>query len=441
MIISFSVENWMSFRDRVTLSMVATRERQHGKRLPRLDKYQMRLLPIMALYGGNASGKTNLFKALSFVKTLLVKGTEPDANIPVLPFLLHKDRANQPSAFEFELLIDEIIYAFSFSATRESVVEERLVRIATASERTLYHRRHGTIEFDASLSDGRQFLEFAFQGTRQNQLFLTNSVSQNVQQFRHVYDWFKDALIMGAPDARFGEEALFLDESHPLTVQMNDVLKTLDTGIVRLRSENVPFDNVQLPESLRKFIHDQMDEGEVLGFQDTANSYRLTRKDGEFVSTRSVTVHLMNDGTEIDFGISQESDGSQRLIHLLPTFLDLASRQSTKVYAIDEVDRSLHTLLTQGLLDHYLSSCSSESRTQLLLTTHDILLMNQRRLRRDEMWVTERSLSGASRLFSFSDYRDVRHDKDIRKSYLQGRLGGVPRIKMERSDRCGTKST
>jgi AAA15 family ATPase/GTPase len=99
-----------------------------------------------------------------------------------------------------------------------------------------------------------------------------------------------------------------------------------------------------------------------------------------------------------------------------------------KVYVIDEVDRSLHTLLTHKLLDAYLATCSTETRTQLLLTTHDVLLMDQNLLRRDEMWVAERDASGNSSLMSFSEYKDIRYDKDIRKSYLQGRLGGIPRI-------------
>jgi len=98
------------------------------------------------------------------------------------------------------------------------------------------------------------------------------------------------------------------------------------------------------------------------------------------------------------------------------------------VFVIDEVDRSLHTLLTRRLLEAYLASCSADTRSQLLLTTHDVLLMDQQLLRRDEMWVAERKPSGASTLVSFAEFKDVRYDKDIRKSYLQGRLGGIPRI-------------
>jgi uncharacterized protein len=141
-----------------------------------------------------------------------------------------------------------------------------------------------------------------------------------------------------------------------------------------------------------------------------------------------VTFHPKADGTEVKFEIRQESDGSQRVIDLLPAFLELSSQTAGKVFIIDEVDRSLHTLLTRRLLDAYLASCSTETRTQLLFTTHDVLLMDQQLLRRDEMWVAERDANGASSLLSISEYKDVRYDKDIRKSYLQGRLGGVPRI-------------
>ena len=429
MIVSFSIENWMSFRNRVTLSMVASRERQHGERVARLGKYQMRLLPAAAVYGGNASGKTNLFKALAFAKTQVVRGTSPDTRIPVRPFLLEKGFTKKPSRFEFELLIDEVIYAFSFSMTREKVLEERLVRISSSGERTLYDRRNGQITFDQSLEEDPQFLRFAFRGTRDNQLFLTNSVSQKLEQFKPIHDWFKNSLQMVAPDARFGSGGLFFDEDHPLTKTMNEMLRNLDTGISHLGSEQVPSENIEIPDALEGEIQERLGEGRAVLVEDEANNqFLMTRKDGELVVMKRVTVHQMADGTEASFEVSQESDGSQRLIDLLPAFLHLSSDDSRSVYVIDEVDRSLHTLLIRRLLEDYFASRSGDTRTQLLLTTHDVLLMDQQWLRRDEMWVTERDASGVSSLFSFSEFRDVRYDKDIRKSYLQGRLGGIPRI-------------
>jgi len=429
MIISFSLENWMSFRDRVTFSMVASRERQHGDRVPRLSKYQTRVLPIAAIYGGNASGKTNFFKALSFARALIVEGTRPDRLILVEPFRLDTKMAGQPSRFNFVLLIDETLYEFSFAVTREAILEEKLVAISSTSEKVLYHRQDGKIVFDNSLADD-PFLQFAFQGTRSNQLFLTNSVSQTVNTFRPVYDWFDNTLVMIAPDSRFGPFEQFLDERSPLHSTMNAMLPQLDTGIARLGGEEIPLDNIPLPESVKNKLHESVKEGMGASLQNglTNEQFVVTRKGGELTAKKLVAYHSKSDGGEVKFDIWQESDGSQRMIDLLPAFIELSARDSKKVYVIDEIDRSLHTLLTRRLLEAYLANCSTETRTQLLLTTHDVLLMDQQLLRRDEMWVAERDATGASNLLSFSEYKDVRYDKDIRKSYLQGRLGGIPRI-------------
>ena len=429
MIISFSVENWMSFRDPTTFSMVASRERQHGERVPKLGKYQTRVLPIAAIYGGNASGKTNFFKALSFAKTLVVEGTRPDSLIPIETFRLDAEGKSQPSRFAFEILIDETIYDFSFAVTQKAVLEERMVKITSTSEKVLYDRRDGNLSFDSSLSKD-PFFPFVFRGTRDNQLFLTNSVSQNIDDFRPVYDWFKDKLVLVAPDSRFDLFELFLDEGHPLYMAMNEMLSRLDTGIAHLGSEEIPLENISIPEPLKTELQEKVKEGMAIRLlmEPQTNRIVITRKDGELIAKRLVAFHPKSDGTEVRFEIHQESEGSQRVIDLLPAFLELSAQTLQKVYVIDEIDRSLHPLLIRQLLEEYLSNCSTKTRTQLLLTTHNVMLMDQQLLRRDEMWVAERDGAGVSSLFSFSEYKDVRYDKDIRKSYLQGRMGGIPHI-------------
>ncbi len=412
----------------VSFSMIASRERQHSERVPKVAKYSTRILPIAAIYGGNASGKTNFFKALSFAKNLVVRGTLPDALIPVDTFRLDTQCASKPSNFSFELLIDEAIYEFSFTLTRKAVLEEKLIEITSGSEKTLYHRHHGAIAFGAGLEQ-RPFLEFAFQGTRDNQLFLTNSVSQKVETFRPVYNWFRNILELVAPDSRFEPFEQFLDEGHPLYATMNSMLPKLDTGITHLGGEKIPFENLPFPDTIKNLIQEEVKEGKAIRLEPDLDRYVVTRKEGELIAWKLVTFHQKTDGTEAKFELQQESDGSRRVIDLLPAFLELSAPSSKKVYVIDELDRSLHTLLTRSLLEGYLENCSQESRCQLLFTTHDVLLMDQQLFRRDEMWVAERNASGSSCLWSFSDYKDVRYDKDIRKSYLQGRLGGIPRMR------------
>jgi hypothetical protein len=423
--------NWTSFRDLAFFSMVGTRERQHGGRVPRIEKYQMKVLPVAAIYGGNASGKTNFFKALSFAKKLVVKGTQPDSLIPVDTYRLDSQIMEQPAKFSFELLIDETIYEFAFSVTREAVLEERLVQYSSTTKKVLYDRKDGISNFDRSIGQD-EFIKFAFRGTRSNQLFLTNSVSQNVKNFRPIYDWFKNQLELVAPDSRFGPSQLFIDDGHRLYATMNTLLTQLDTGIANLGGEDIPFENIPLPEQLKVKLHEDLREGEtvrLLAEPGTGNErYVVTRKNGEFKAKKLITYHSISDGTKVKFDIGHESDGSQRLIDLIPAFLDVSDASSKKVYLIDELDRSLHTLLTRTLLKSYLGNCSATTRNQLLFTTHDVLLMGQQILRRDEMWVAERNVAGVSKLFSFGKYSDIRYDKDIRKSYLQGELGGIPQI-------------
>lgn len=432
MLVRVEVENWMSFRDRAVFTMLASKERQHSERIARLPKYSpAKVLPIAAIYGGNASGKSNFFKAIHFAKELVVKGTQPEVPIAVQPFRLDDEAAQRPCLFLFQILVEEVLFEFSFAVTAKAVVEEKLVRMGLTADKVLYHRKDGKVDFASSLED-KKFLEFAFKGTQDNQLFLTNSVLQKGPQFRPVYQWFKDSLELVAPDSRFDPFELFLDEKSPLNETMNKLLPALDTGICHLGGDELPFSSILIPDKVRELIQKEVADGGSIRLRndDLNERYIVTRQGGELKARKLVTYHTKKGGGEIKFDMSHESDGSQRVIDLLPAFLAAASLESKKVYVIDEVDRSLHTLLTRQLLEAYLTGCSADSRSQVLLTTHDVLLMDQGLLRRDEMWVVERDRHGASSLVAFSEFNaDIRYDKDVRKSYLQGRLGGVPRIR------------
>ena len=429
MIISFTLENWKSFRDPVTMSMVASRERQHGSRVQRLGKYRTRVLPVAAFYGGNASGKTNLFKALNFAKRLVVEGTRPDDLISVEPFLLDDRAAKEPTRFQFVLWVKEKIYDFSFVINRHAVLEEKLIVISSKHEQLLYDRRGHEIKFSHPL-DGDMFLDFDFRGTRNNQLFLTNTVYQNIDTFRPVFDWFRNTLKLIAPDTRFSNCNQFIEEGNPLLMDMNDYLKLLDIGIVRLGSEEIAVESIGLPNDLKADILGKVKEGTTARLHCMPGDERfvVARSDGNLSARKLVSFHSGVDRSEVKFEINQESDGSQRVIDLLPALLNLSMQSTEMVYVVDEIDRSLHSILMRSLLGMYLSSCTKATRKQLLLTTHDLLLMDQQLMRRDEMWITERDVSGSSTLYSFSDYRDSRSDSDVRRSYVQGRLGGIPRV-------------
>ncbi len=439
MLISFTLENWMSFCESAKLSLIASRERQHPDRIARINKYPLRLLPVCAIYGGNASGKTNLFKALNFVRNIVSKGTYQDR---LIPFNLGSDFINQPSRFCIEILVEDTIYELSFTVTKEAILEERLVKIVSSSEHLLYERKGNKYKFLPAW-EGDMFLKVVEKGTEDNQLFLTNCVNQKDDRFKPVYDWFKDNLVLIAPDMRFGPLVQLVKPEHPHQEAFIHALSRLDTGIVGIGVGKISLGSMSLPEPIRKEIEESVKEGETVQVSvEPGERFEITRKGGELIAKTVVTYHESTTGEKVKFDIDQESDGTKRVIDLLPAFLRVTETNSSSVFLIDELDRSLHTLLTNQLLEAYLASCNPDTRSQILFTTHDVLLMDQNLLRRDEMYVTERDQNGSSSLFSFSEYKDIRKDKDIRKSYLQGRLGGIPRILLSGPlDKCDEKDS
>lgn len=435
MLISFSFGNWLSFREKATFSMVAGSEKGHPEHLARVNKFDLRLLPTASIYGGNASGKTNFVKALAFAKNLVVRGTQVKEMLPVEPFLLDSAAVNEPCTFLFELLINEKIYEFSFTVTAKSVVDEKLVLVNSSSETVLYHRKKpGRKLLLSDTLKKKEFLEFAFQGTRTNQLYLTNAVSQNVNIFQPVYEWFKSALVLISPETRIEQFEYYLRDRNPRHEVMNRALAELDTGIRRLGSETIPLESIQLSEEAMRVVRETTQEGVTsrIHFSGTNERIVVTREKNEVKAEKIVTYHKRSDGTEIKFELNRESSGSQRVLDLLPFFIEATTTPPGKVYVIDELDRSLHTLLTKQLLEAFLESRTPKSRSQIIFTTHDLLLMDQEILRRDEMWVTERDKQGRSQLFSLVEYKDLRNDTDLRKRYLQGRLGGIPQILLTR---------
>lgn len=433
MLVAFTVENWMSFRDPVSFSMLPTIERRFGHTLPYLDSYKKRVLPVAALYGANASGKSNFFAALRFIQKFVLQEGKEGAPIPVVPFRLDPAMADRPSRFSILLLAHEVLYEYAFTVTRRLVVEEKLSKLSVAGATELFSRRGETVTFARELRDDPR-LAFVFEGTGANRLFLTNSVSQRMDVFRPVYDWFKDTLTLIAPDAVFHDVELLMNEREPLHQCVSRELARMDTGVARLGGEECAG---FLPEKLQKALQKDVEEGRLQEGETAAfwahDGGRLlaTNQGGRLMVSRLVAMHRASDGNEVAFNLTQESDGTRRLIDLLPAFTDVDPVNPNRVYVIDELDRSLHTLLSRKLLEMYIAGCSPATRRQLLFTTHDVLLLDQNLLRRDEMWLAERDRHGVSSLIPVSDYKDVRYDKDLRKSYLSGRLGGIPRFLLQ----------
>ncbi len=423
MLIQFTARNWKSFPE-LTFSAIASKERLHSERVPKLAPYRIRVLPVTAIYGGNAAGKSNFFEALEFMRRFIVDGVKVSAPIGVKPFALDSSSPKLPTSFEIDVLIESKIYRYAFTATKTEVVEESLAEIRPQNETLLFTRKGEEISFHTKEFQTDR-LKFVGQGTQKNLLFLTNSVQQKCSEFRSLYDWFAETLVLVAPEARCCEYDMFVNRQYPYQPQNQETLDSFDVGIKQIETVELEWEQTPFSAKDKEQIADTLPEGATIQF-----SPFLIHKENDCVSIQKmVAVHSSLDNPEqkILFELSDESDGTRRLLNLIPALTLVSNRQKPRVVFIDEIDRSLHHLLTKKLIEAYLSECSPETRSQLFFTTHDALLMDQNILRRDEMQLVDKN-DGRSELISVSDFR-LRHDKDLLKSYLYGRLGGVPNIR------------
>ena len=440
MLIHFTVENWRSYRDKTVLNFVANKEKQHSERVAESGKSKLRLLPCIAIYGGNASGKSNIVKALQFAKWMIVTGPAVNRSIPIETFRVDPQSRQKPVSFSFEIVVSDEkdkdnsdIFEYSFVLGRNKVQKEKLILVKSNSEVTLFERSLDeetgytyTVDFDSSIQKDT-VLRSVLVSTRDNQLFLTNAASQNVSKYnKHkflgVFSWFT-RLICITPDTVQGIS--FVQQKDEIA----NYLRLCGTGVVGFGLENVDPQNIEIPP---RILDRLTQEPSILNLPSASGRRFVCRRndDGNIEVQKFVTYHSSDSGENIPFDTREESDGTLRVMDLLPRFIDASQPESEQVIVIDELDRSLHSLLLRGLLEGYLSSCNKNSRSQLIFTTHDLYQMDQNLFRRDEMWVTERKNDGSTELVPLSSFRNIRSDTVIRNLYLNGHVGGIPKISL-----------
>ena len=430
MLAALTIENWLSFNGRETFDLTASKERTNSETLAKLPAMYgtKKILPLAAIYGANASGKTNLIEALEFMQYLVVNGTSVDRSIPVIPYRLSPECKYKPSLFEVELLIEDRLYVYGFSITRERVVEEHLSIRRTRGLEPIFTRNGTAFNFGTHFNTPRN--NFIAEGTRDNQLFLHNAISQNADEFRPVYDWFDDQLEVVGIEAQYGAFCMMLlrDDFKDF---INARLKRYGTGISELYFQDVQKESLNVPSD---FLEDCLagmakDGAKYAQLQTNApNGPEIFIINAEYDEPRFQKVqlaHTDSDGNTVLFDFAQESSGTQRLVKLLPLFFMLATNDD-KTYVVDELDRSFHTALTFDLIKQFLVGCDATTRKQLIFTTHDLLLMQNKDIRRDEQWVAENYNGVGTKLVCIGSHKGVRVDTSLLTAYQNGVFGGYP---------------
>lgn len=444
MLIRFAVANFLSFKDKVELSMVASHERIHPHHVIRTaSRNHPNLLRAAAIYGPNSAGKSNMVKAILFARFLVITTFSPEASIPVQRFRLDHTSLQEPSLFEIEFRIAATNYLYTFAVTPSAICWEKL-STTTSSTETLLFDRTTSADHKVEVTWGafikklpekeRLFFEFIAQGTRPNQLLLRETIERNVDRFRPVYTWFRRTLQVIEPTTAYRDLELRLDADEDFRDFLARVLKTAGTGISNIKTQEVNLETLtDVPEEIFQEVQGQLDNNSVI-FIPNINGKRfvIVKQNDELRAIKLATVHSgKGAGPDVTFDIHEESDGTQRLFDLVPMLYDLTVGSSKeKVYVIDEIGRSLHPHLTNMIFDLHLDAADAANNPrpcQLIVTTHETNLLSLDMLRRDEIWFVEKKEDGSTDLYSLNDFQP-RYDKDVRRDYLIGRYGAIPFI-------------
>jgi AAA15 family ATPase/GTPase len=414
MLVEFSVANYLSFRDKVTLSMVATRKREHTE-ANTIQTKDLRLVKTAVIYGANASGKSNLIEAMSSVRRF-IRDSSKESQVGeeiswVDSFKLSTQTENEPSFFEVVFISDNVRYRYGFELDMLSIKEEWLYRAkSNGDEVELFYRINDQIEVSDKFTEGKGLEE----RTRNNALFLSVVANFKGKTSEKVLQWFYNFNVLsGLSEDTFNYTEKKLNDSG-FKKKFMELVKHADLGI-----EDVEVDsNKDIPEELIKLKKMLMESN------DNNPEIRITKqnlyvKHNKFDENNKLVGHQM-------FSLFRsESEGTKKVISLLGPIIDTLERG--RMLVIDELDAKLHPILTRFIVGLFHDSTVNKNNAQLIFNTHDTNILSSQYFRRDQIWFTEKDSYGATDLYSLVEY-NVRSDKNYEKNYLQGKYGSIPYI-------------
>lgn len=457
MLIRFNVKNFLSFSANAEgrseeFSMIAGKVRSKKEHV--YDNGKIKLLKLAAVYGANASGKSNLVKALDFMKQTVIKGL-PDGYSNKYCKSNESNR-DIPSYFEIELKLGEKYYAYGFEVllNQGEFQSEWLVELTSDNkEKTIFTRdiKQGVYELGNDLSTkelGQKMNNYAEDIQDDGStLFLTvmNHNKKNLYLnykgasiLQDVYLWLKKGLDINYPDRPISNYSYMASMEN--VDEICDMIAAFGTGITDYKLVEVPVENVlvhipneaqtQMLKRMERYysaVQNMIDHKISEDNNVPENTGIIMRSNRDFFILQikgqklvCQTIQFEHNKNNILFELSEESDGTVRILDLLEILLS----DEGKTYVVDELDRCLHPSLTYKFIETYLK-LAAKKNLQLIVTTHESRLLDFDLLRRDEIWFIDKRNTGESDIYSLEEY-NTRFDQKIDKAYLEGRYGGVP---------------
>lgn len=416
MLIDFEVGNYLSFKDPVRLSMLAVNPyKEHLEdNTFGIGTGDGRLLKSAAIYGANASGKSNLIAAMNFMRRFVLsssKDTQVEDEIPVKPFLLDAATENAPSRFEISFIQNGLRYRYGFEANQKAIRKEWLLCTEKIKEKPLFLREDDGIEVGKDFKEGVGLEE----KTRDNALFLSVVAQFNGETAGRVLKWFSGfRTLHGLYDQEFESYAARCLQDETKHEQLVKLIRDADVGIADL---SVTETAMSPDEQMLKFFQPDFQKKLRSQVQLKISATHQRFRDGE-----------PDDFVSFNFN-DMESEGTKKFLRMAAPLLDCLNNGF--VVAIDELDAKLHPLLTKAIVGLFNSAASNPKGAQLIFVTHDTNLLEYGKLRRDQIWFTEKTRFSATALYSLAEFKlpdgtKVRNDAALEANYICGRYGAIP---------------
>lgn len=431
MILRATFENIYSFKDETSICLVAGKGSVHPAHVSRAPKRDdISALKFGVVYGANASGKSNVIKAIALLQQIAV-GRFPTGDFE--PFKLVKP-VKPVSKIEIEFKTGGRYFAYGIEFSINGIKEEWLYEINSRSDKLIFTRKtnsegnefeFGDIHGDSSVA---QFVRFLGEGTPAKKSFLSEYMERNGKglcAIKTAYAWFASGLRIIFPGTRFRGISFNAEQDEKFHEATRQLIQYFNTGIVDIRRFPVRSkEETNLPDRLLDKIISSSTPGRtalVAAPESNECFFFDFKEDGSYTISKQKAVHRNEADDEVVFEMDEESDGSIRLLDFIPMLIDLG--QNEVDYMIDELDCSMHPLLSQKLIECYLHDLSNGRDTQLVISTHECNLLNLDMIRSDEVWFVEKNKDGASRLVSLAEYKPR---ENVQKGYLQGRYSAIP---------------
>ncbi len=438
MLIEFRLENHRSIRDEAVFTMEAGRvgdSKDHRAR--KVSGHNKPMLSVAALYGANASGKSNLLSALGFMRDAVIDSHSswpPEGGVPRNAFAWGPS-AHEPSLFETTILVVGVRYQYGFLVDHERVLEEWLFAWPKGRRQTWFEREGDEFSFGDNLRGENRVVE---QVTRPNALFLSTAAQHRHKQLLPVYHWFRHLRTIrvegykerysDAMPASFAA-ALFAGAAAAAAASAESA-----DGMVRMSELLPPHGNQDSETETASMLEEtdtdllqQLIRAADIGISGFRIELVRTRGHSSGKGPRRILMkHAIGDGDEW-LPLEQESAGTKALFNLGPAVIEALTHGKTLV--IDELEASLHPLVAVQLVKQFNDPKTNPYNAQLVFTTHDTNLLGTAlgdpSLRRDQIWLTEKNAEGATTLYPLTDYKP-RKAENLERGYLQGRYGAIP---------------